>query len=179
MATSLACPVLDHLKQADLCAEEFGGLGDKIYLFNPADLTAPPTIDGTLPGFVALTFKEGKGCYEVDCDVDTNKIEFELQKERGGYKRTLTIGIDRADSATSILMRAVGNLNLGAIVPDGDKFQILYNPNRKLKKTIKGDTGAKPEDKRNTTITLESQMDLFPIMYVPGPIKVYAAPVTP
>jgi len=178
MAT-LACPVLGHLKQVDLCAEDFGGLGDKIYLFNPADLSAPPTIDGTLPGYTALTFTAGKGCYEVDCDIDNNKIEFEALKERGGFKRTLTIGIDRADSATSILMRAVNNLNIGAIVPDGDKFQILYNPNRKLKKTIKGDTGAKPEDKRNTTVTLESQQDLFPIMYVTGPITVFEAPVIP
>lgn len=178
MAT-LACPTLAHLKQNSLCAEQFAGLGDIAYVFLKDDLTAEPTVDATIKGFTALTFKEGKGAYQIDCKIDSDKIEGESLGKRKGFKNTLTLVIDRVDAETSGLMRAINNLEVGFIVPDGEDYQILYNPKRRLEITIKSDTGAKTDDDRNTTITAVSKPDFYPHMRLPAPVVTFTAPVTP
>jgi hypothetical protein len=68
------------------------------------------------------------------------------------------------NKTASKVARALNNLDIFFIVPDGDEFQIMYDPNRKCKADsdgIQSNTGKAASDERRTTFSYTLQ----PVMY--------------
>ena len=70
------------------------------------------------------------------------------------------------------LGRAFNNLDLAYIVPDGDDYQILYDPQRKVKYDSDGitfDTGKAAADDRRSTFVAMLQPVKYGLNYVKAP----------
>lgn len=168
------CPTLRHIRQADMCEENFAGLGSVGYIFDKADLNAPLD-DGagkkitnvySFPGSASKPFKEGKGFFRIDLRPGSQSITGESQKKNGGFKQTGTLVIGVVNEETAELLRALNNLDWAVVLPDGDKWQVVYLHNTQ-KITIeagglKTETGAQASDDRITTINISLENCYFP-----------------
>lgn len=168
----MACTGLTKvLRATDACTEEMGGLGSFVYVFLKSDLASEPV--ATDDTYAALTFKEGKGAYRLDCKSDVNKITSEGQGGMKGFKLTGAFTIDKLNSAVNKVLRAINNGQVGFVYPDGDKFQILYDPNEPVRFESGGittDTGAAQTDDRTSVVTPILNRQVYPNMWVTGPI---------
>lgn len=157
------CPTLVHFKEGEQCLENFAGLSPKIYVGLKSDLSAPMTAtDGT---YTTPTFAATKGLYEIDCKENSVNLKGSSLGKRKGFKQTLTFTIDVVNQIAAKLGRAFNNLDIFFIIPDGDVYQIVYDPNRKVTFDTDGiasDTGSAPEDDRTTVYTAT----LSPVKYM-------------
>lgn len=161
------CPTMDHFLEGEQCLENFSGVGSVIYFGLKSDLSAPMTLTDNV--YSAPKFKTGKGLFKFECKDDSNKIEGSSLGKRAGYKITVTSVLDAANKLTSKLGRSLNNLDLFAIVPDNDDYQIVYDKDRKLvfdADGIKAETGAGGTDARTTTITGTLSRAKYPMLYV-------------
>lgn len=161
------CPTLEHFKEGEQCTENYAGLSPKIYVGLKADLTAPLTeTDGT---YVTPAFSPSKGFYEIDCKENTVNIKGSSLGKRKGFKLTLTFTLDVVNEISAKLGRAFNNLDLFFVIPDGEKWQIVYDVNRKIMFDTDGiasDTGSAPEDDRTTVYTATLSPVKYPNLYV-------------
>lgn len=170
---NLNCPVLRHIKQEDMCEENFAGLGAIAYVFSKDDLSAPLAHDKEVYQFTESAFKSGKGFYKLELRAGSQSITGESQKKRGGFKQTAQLIIEVVNGETAQLLRALNNLDWALVLPDGDKFQIMYLHNSQ-KVTIdpgalKTETGAAASDDRITTIAPVLENCYYPNTYVEFP----------
>lgn len=152
------CPTLEHILNADQCNENLAGLGEVVYVGVKADLAAPLT--ATENEYSAPTFKAGKGLFKIECADETQGITGGSLGYRKGFKQTLEFAIDAVNKIIAKTGRALNNLDLFFIVPDGEEFQIMYDPNRKCKADadgIQSNTGKAAADERQTTCTFTLQ----------------------
>ena len=168
----MACDGLKHIKRASsTCVEEMGGLGSYVLAFLKEDLASEPV--ATDDTYAALTFKAGKGAYRLDCKSDVNKITSEGQGGKKGFKQTGAFTIDKLNHDVNKVLRALNNGEVGFAYPDGDKFQILYDPNEPVRFESGGittDTGAAQTDDRTSVVTPVLMRQKYPNMWVTGPI---------
>lgn len=160
------CPAMEHWLESDLCQENFAGIGGKVYIGFKDDLSAPMALTDTT--YTAPTFKSGAGLYEIDCKDKANNIEGESIKERKGFKLTYNFTIDAVNKKTAKIARALNNRDFFVLVQDGDDWQIMYDPKRKIEResgAIKTATGSAPEDDRESTYALVLQPVLYPNLY--------------
>ena len=159
----VTCPTLEHILNADQCTENLAGLGEVVYVGVKGDLASPMT--ATENKYSAPTFKSGKGLFKIECADETQGIMGGSLGYRKGFKQTLEFAIDAVNEIIAKTGRALNNLDLFFIVPDGDQFQIMYDPYRKCKADadgIQSNTGKAASDERQTTCTFTLQ----PVKYM-------------
>lgn len=168
-------PALKNLKRGARKTEKFAGVGAYVLFFLKEDLASEPVLvpDGSYPGYEALIFKEGKGAYRVDCKPDSNKVTSKSLGQNKGFENSVNLILDRNDAESSILMRAINNLDFGVAIPDGDDFQLLYHPQIPCKIEAGGittDTGDKADSDRQVTIAVSCARQIYANQRVKGPI---------
>ena len=154
----IVCPTLEHILNAEQCGENLAGLGQKVYCGLKSDLASPMTATENI--YSTPVFKEGKGFFEYDCADETQSIMGGSLGYRKGFKQTLEFAIDAVNEVIGKSARAWNNLDIFFVVPDGDKFQIMYDPYRKCKAdtdAIQSNTGKAAADERRTTCTFTLQ----------------------
>ena len=162
MPTTVTCPTLEHILNADQCNETLAGLCEVVYVGVKADLSAPMVATENV--YSAPQFKSGKGLFKIECADETQGITGGSLGYRKGFKQTLEFAIDAVNKIIAKTGRALNNLDLFFIVPDGDEFQIMYDPNRKCKADadgIQSNTGKAAADERQTTCSFT----LSPVKY--------------
>lgn len=160
---TVTCPTLEHILNADQCNENLAGLGEVVYVGVKADLAAP--LVATENVYSEPAFKTGKGLFKIECADETQGITGGSLGYRKGFKQTLEFAIDAVNKIIAKTGRALNNLDLFFIVPDGDEYQIMYDPNRKCKADadgIQSNTGKAAADERQTTCTFT----LSPVKYM-------------
>lgn len=163
----MTCPTLDHILNADQCNENLAGLGEVVYVGVKADLAAPLVATDNVysePSFIA-----GKGLFKIECADETQGIIGGSLGYRKGFKQTLDFAIDAVNKIIAKTGRALNNLDIFFIVPDGDEFQIMYDPNRKCKADadgIQSNTGKAAADERQTTCSFILQPVKYSNYYV-------------
>ncbi|MDD3037903.1 hypothetical protein [Bacteroides sp.] len=161
------CPTMGHFLEGEQCLENFPGTSPLIYFGVKSELSEPMILTDNV--YSAPKFKPGKGLFKFECKDDSNSIEGSSLGKRAGYKLTVKAVLDAANKMTSKLGRPLNNLDLFAIIPDGDDFQIAYDKDRKLvfdADGIKAETGAGGTDARVTTITGTLSRVKYPMLYV-------------
>lgn len=169
----LKCPVLRGITQDDMCMESFSGLGAEAWVFMKEDFNqSKPKLDFEKNKYFMTkdTFKTGRGLYKLELKSGSQSITGESQKKRGGFKQTATLVIEVVNEETSDLLRALNNRDWGLIMPDGDKFQILYlHTSQKITIDaggLKTETGAAASDDRVTTINVSLENCYYPNTYL-------------
>lgn len=163
----MTCPTLDHILNANQCNENLAGLGEVVYVGVKADLAAPLVATDNVysePSFIA-----GKGLFKIECADETQGIIGGSLGYRKGFKQTLDFAIDAVNKIIAKTGRALNNLDIFFIVPDGDEFQIMYDPNRKCKADadgIQSNTGKAAADERQTTCSFILQPVKYSNYYV-------------
>lgn len=163
----VTCPTLEHILNADQCNENLAGLGEVVYVGVKADLAAP--LAATDNVYSEPSFKPGKGLFKIECADETQGITGGSLGYRKGFKQTLEFAIDAVNKIIAKTGRALNNLDLFFIVPDGEEFQIMYDPNRKCKADadgIQSNTGKAAADERQTTCTFTLQPVKYSNYYV-------------
>lgn len=166
---AVTCPTLEHILNSEQCTENFAGTGSVIYVGLKEDLETPmalPDGDNTYP---TPTFKAGKGLYKIECKEEQNKIDGASLGRRKGFKLTGTFVLEAVNQVIAKTGRALNNLDLFFIVPDGDAYQIMYDPIRKVvfdSDGITTTTGAAASDDRITTLTATLQPVKYPNLFV-------------
>lgn len=161
------CPTLDHILNSDQCNENLAGLGEVVYVGLKSDLSAPLTATDNL--YSEPTFTSGKGLYKIECADETQGIIGGSLGYRKGFKLQLDFAIDAVNQIIAKTGRALNNLDLFFIVPDGDEFQIMYDRNRKCKADadgIQSNTGKAAADERQTTCSFTLQPVKYSNYYV-------------
>lgn len=157
------CPTLEHVLNAEQCFENLAGLGQTVYVGLKADLASPMTATDNV--YSTPVFKAGRGLYQFDCADETQGIIGGSLGYRRGYKQTFEFAIDAVNNIIGKTARALNNLDLFFIIPDGDQFQIMYDPYRKCRADadgIQSNTGKAAADERRTTCTFTLQ----PVKYM-------------
>lgn len=163
----VTCPTLEHILNAGQCNENLAGLGEVVYVGVKADLAAPLTATDNV--YSEPSFKAGKGLFKIECADETQGITGGSLGYRKGFKQTLEFAIDAVNKIIAKTGRALNNLDLFFIVPDGEEFQIMYDPNRKCKADadgIQSNTGKAAADERQTTCTFTLQPVKYSNFYV-------------
>lgn len=161
------CPTLDHILNADQCNENLAGLGEVVYVGVKAELAAPLVATDNV--YSKPSFQSGFGLFKIECADETQGIIGASLGYRKGFKQTLDFAIDAVNKIIAKTGRALNNLDLFFIVPDGDEFQIMYDPNRKCKADadgIQSNTGKAAADERQTTCSFTLQPVKYPNYYV-------------
>lgn len=161
------CPTLTDYLEGEQCHDNISGVSPNIYIALKGDLEAPLVLTGCT--YSEPKFKAGKGFFKLECKDESNKIEGSLLGANKGNKLTINAVIDAVNSETALLSRGLANLKWFAVVKDGEKWQIMYDPERKIKVDndgIKTSTGAASSDERTTTITATLQPVPFINLYV-------------
>ena len=167
MATKIECPTLEHVLNADQCGENLAGLGQVVYVALKDDLASPMVATDNV--YSAPTFKSGKGFYKFDCADETQGITGGSLGYRKGFKQTFEFAIDSVNRIVAKTSRALNNLDVFFVIPDGEEFQIMYDPYRKCKAEsdgIQSNTGKAAADERRTTCTFSLQPMKYANYYV-------------
>lgn len=168
------CPELLDVLNENECLENIAGMGNIVYIGLKSDLAAPLTLTGST--YSTPTFKSGKGLYKVEGRDDSQQIQGSSAGYRGGFEITMNFAVDSVSEIGGKLSRAANNLDIFIIMKGkgGDKTQIMYDPNIKVKFDnggIKTDTGAKSGDERKTTFEAKLTGVLYPNLYVTDPTE--------
>ena len=167
---NLNCPTLRHLLEDDQCEENFAGLGSIGYVFSKKDLKAPLAHEKQIYKMGEDAFQEGKGLYRIDLKPGSQSITGESQKKNGGFKQTAQLIIGVVNEETADLLRALNNLDWALILPDGDKWQIMYLHNSQKitldAGALKTETGAAASDDRVTTLAPVLENCYYPNTYL-------------
>ncbi len=166
------CPALAHFLNADNCQENIGGTSAVAYYFVKSDLKNALVADGNLYG--TPEFNTGKGLYKIELKDETQQIKGSSQGPNKGFNLTYNAIIDAVNKSVSELARALNNLDIGIIVPDGSDgtTQIMYDPYKRVKADADGinsDTGAASGDDRQTSLEFHLNGMKYQNIYVTPP----------
>lgn len=167
MAEIVACPTLEHILNENQCEENLAGTSSEAYIGIKSDLAEKMALTDNV--YSEPKFKAGKGLYKFDCKDESNKITGGSLGRRKGFKLTATIVLEAVNKLIAKTGRALNNLDIFIIMPDGDEYQIMYDPIRKVvfdSDGITSDTGAAAADDRVTTLTATLQPVKYMNLYV-------------
>lgn len=166
----VVCPTLQHCLKENDCLENLAGLGNVAYCFLKSDLSAPLTRTGTK--YSTPAFKSGKGLFKFELQDQMQGIVGESLKKRQGFKQTFEGAFEAVNEIISKTARALNNLDVCFIVPDNEKFQIMYDPYHDVKFEdggIRTDTGKASSDERQTTFSATLEPVMYPNFWVDAP----------
>lgn len=167
----MACDGLKHIKRASGCVDSMGGLLPHVFVFMKEDLASEPVATG--PVYAALTFKEGKGVYRIDCKEDVNNLKGNGQGSNKGFIQEGSFTVEGHSEDMTKLTRTLQNGNIGIIYPDGDKYLIQYDPNVPItfdQGGVVSDSGTTQTDMKTTVFTPQLKRQLYDKMWVTGPL---------
>lgn len=172
--SSIKCPVPRHVREGDMCEENFAGLGSVGYIFIKTELSKPlatePTLVYQFPKKTDTPFKSGCGFYRVDLRPGTQSITGESQKKNGGFKQTGQLVIGVVNEVVAELLRALNNRDWAYVIPDGDKWQCMYLHNSQKitldAGALKTETGAQASDDRQATLAPVLENCYFPNTWI-------------
>lgn len=169
---AVTCPALVHYRLDDDCIENLAGVGSDVYVFQVGDLVSPLTFDHDTLSYSTPVFRAGKGLYKIGCADNAQSIVGRSLGFRKGFAQTFNFSIDGVSQNISKLAVALGALNLGIIVVDGDLSQIIYDPVRIVTfdpDGIRSETGSKRTDDRRTYFVARLQPVPYSNQYVIEP----------
>lgn len=167
------CPTLANYSAGDDCLENIAGMGEVAYIGLRKELKKALTATDNTYSLAAADFADGANrLVKVDLKAESQKISAESQGKRKGFNLVATLVFDAVNKDVSKLARALNNLDIFIIMPDGDEAQILYDPNKKIRIESGGltsDTGAAAGDDRVTTANLTLGPVKYPSLFVTVP----------
>lgn len=167
------CPALANYLAGDDCLENIAGLGEVAYIGLRSELKKALTATDNTYSLSATDFIDGaKRLVKVELKEESQKIAGESQGKRKGFNLTGTLVFDAVNAEVAKLARALNNLDIFVIMPDGDEAQIMYDPNKKIRIESGGltsDTGAAAGDDRVTTANLVLGPVKYPNLFVTVP----------
>lgn len=170
--SQVVCPTLQSILRSEDCLENVAGLGDYAYCFIKGELASPLARTDNEYTFPQNAFKAGKGLYKFELKDQSQKITGESLGYRRGFKLTFDFVFESVSKAFAKTSRALNNLDVCFIVPDGTDWQILYDPTHKVRFDsggITSDTGAAAADDRQTTCQAILEPVFFANLYVTPP----------
>ena len=161
------CPTLQSFTAEDMCNENLAGLGSVVFFGRKADFTFGEFSENE----IALPTQKGEGVlYKVDCKEEGQQVQGSSLGPNKGYKIQLDFTIEMVNSVTAIIGRALNNFrDLFFIVPDGERFQIIYDKSRNCRfdsDGLKTDSGKAASDDRQTTGSVVLQPVKYPNLYI-------------
>lgn len=174
----MACNLTNIGSAATSCKENFSGVGSRLFLFDPDELTAAPTYDEEKAEYTesSFTFKEGKGAYEVLLKPKSGKVTSSSNGQNKGFSNVFTGIVDKSMDEMSHLMRILNNRNFGAMVSDGTgKYYVLYSPDFDLEFSSESDSGDTPDSDHGHTLTITCSPMLYPMTKWSGTLTMAAA----
>lgn len=162
---AIQCPTLKSILDADACMENFAGLAAKVFIGQKSDLKNQLTLEDETATYSTPVLKEGKFLYMLECKEDNQQIEGSSLGKRKGFALTFNAVLEAVDKTSAVVARALNNLDIFIIVQDGEDYQIMYDPTRKVtfeNDGIKSDTGKAASDDRQVTLTAK----LSPVKYL-------------
>lgn len=171
MANS-TCPTLSDFTNADNCQENIGGMSNVVYIGIKSELSAAPAATENL--YATPAFNTGKGLYKIELKDEVQQITGESQGNNKGFNLNWKGTIDAVNPTVAKLTRAINNLDIFLICPDGatGNTQIMYDPLKRVKVEsggISSDTGAAAGDDRQTTLELKLNGVKYQNLYVTAP----------
>ena len=168
----VTCPTLNDFTNADRCAENIGGMSNVVYIGVKSDLKAELAATNNLYG--TPVFNTGKGLYKLELKDESQQINGESQGSNKGYNLSWKGVVDVVNKEISMLTRAINNLDIFLICPDGGtgETQIMYDPFKRVKVDsggITSDTGAASGDDRQTSLELKLNGVKYQNLYVTAP----------
>lgn len=168
------CPTLFSISNANMCFENFAGLGTVGYFFLKDDIDKSNFVaEKNVYSFSESTLVEGKKLFRVELKENSQGITGESQKARQGFKLTANLVINTVDERVADFCRSLNNLDWGLILPDGEnKYQLLYSPTYRPTLdagAIKTETGQAASDDRQTTISVVQENVKYPNLFVTFP----------
>lgn len=167
------CPALANYLASDDCLENIAGLGEVAYIGLRSELKKALTATDDTYSLAAADFSDGaKRLVKVELKAESQKIAGESQGKRKGFNLVATLVFDAVNKDIAKLARALNNLDIFVILPDGDEAQILYDANKKIRIESGGltsDTGAAAGDDRITTVNLTLGPVKYPNLFVTVP----------
>lgn len=167
------CPQMFSVRNDDQCLENFAGLGSTAYIFllDDIDKKELKTLEGR-PNVYSWTDKvlgSNKYLYKVELRENSQSFTGESQGQRKGFKITGQLVIEVVNETTAKLCRALNNREYGIILPDGDNYQIMYSPTKKITRdagALKTETGASSSDDRICTLAPVLENQSYPNYWV-------------
>lgn len=169
---AVQCPTLKNILAEDACTENYAGLASKVFLGLKSDLKAALTLDDETATYSVPEMKEGKFLYMLECKEDNQQIEGSSLGKRKGFALTFNAVLEAVDKKTAVVARALNNLDLFIIAQDGEDYQIMYDPTRKVtfeNDGIKTDTGKAASDDRQVTMAAKLSPVKYPNLFVTAP----------
>lgn len=167
------CPQMVSILNDDQCLENFAGLGATAYIFLRDDIDKDQlkTLEGrpNVYSWGKDVLLEGKHLYKVELRENSQSFTGESQGQRKGFKITGQLVIEVVNEKTALLCRALNNREYGIILPDGDNYQIMYSPTKKITRdagALKTETGASSSDDRVATLTPVLENQSYPNYWV-------------
>ncbi|MCD8176737.1 MAG: hypothetical protein LUE98_04655 [Tannerellaceae bacterium] len=166
---------LQAITEADNCGEATRGIATIIYVGFKGDLKARPRLktpsDGNgsfglgdysyveeTPGFTAANFKDGKSMVEWEIRTDSGQFTLSSNGQKAGFTQTLTFGFDQMTPEIASMLRVINNRkDIFFAIPEGDQFQLLYDPDRNVSIDSGGiayDSGTTPDSDSGVTIAI-------------------------
>lgn len=185
MAKKTLCDFAD-INSASTCGESLSGIATTIYIAFKDDLKSLPKYkdsaedDGDMSAFASVDdvtgfkFKTGKCFYKWEIVTDSGQLTSTSVAQQKGFINQLVLKIAEMNANISALLRVLNNRKDAFLaIPEGDKYKMIYNPDRNIKIDSGGisyDSGTTPDSESGTTVTVS--------VPAPAPVIYYAGEVS-
>lgn len=184
--TPAPCDLAD-ITAEDLCGESLAGIASLMYVGFKNDLVSLPRLKtpGTsadfklgdyshieeTPGFV---FKTGKCFRKWEIKTESGQFQFSSAGQQKGFIQTLNFGMDSLTPEAAAQFRAINNRkDLFFVIPEGDKFVVIYDPDRNVKIDSGGisfDSGTTADSESGVTVAI-TLASVSPKTYYTGTVS--------
>lgn len=185
MAKKTLCDFAD-ITSASTCGESIAGIATTIYIGFKNDLESMPKFkeseegDEDMSAFASVDdttgfeFVTGKCFHKWEIDTDSGQLTSTSVAQQKGFTNQLVFKIAEMTPQISALLRVLNNRKDAFIaIPEGDKYKMIYNPDRNIKIDSGGisyDSGTTPDSESGTTVTIS--------VPAPAPVIYYAGEVS-
>ena len=175
-----------EITAASNCGETGAGIASSILIGFKEDLESLPQFkeseegDEDMSAFASIDdttgfkFKTGKCAYKWVIDTDTGQLTSSSVAQQKGFNNQLVFKIAQMTPNISALLRVLNNRKDAFIaIPEGDKYKMIYNPDRNIKIDAGGisyDSGTTPDSESGTTVTVSVPAPA-PVVYYTGEIS--------
>lgn len=184
---------LAHITAADDCGESPSGIASIIYVAFKNDLESLPRLKRPKEGeagefglgdysYVEETpgfkFKAGKGFFKWEIKTESGEFSFSSNGQKKGFTQTIEFGFENISPEISSMFRTLNNRkDVFFAIPEGDKYALVYDPDRNAKIDSGGITyasGKTADDDSATTATI-TLPSVSPKTYYSGTIEIEVA----
>lgn len=169
----MACNFSDVILDASVCESDFGGVGDRVYLFNVADLTERPSQDDIKDDntYDSTAFNTLRGkLYAVDIRENSGQVTSQKSENGDGFAVTGTFVVHKHLDEFAALARTLSLVNFGCFIPDNKgKYYVLYSEYKRTKFGNAFDSGTTYDSEHGHTVTVEvAPMEYPTVKFAPA-----------